>query len=512
MAYTSLYRKYRPDSFDKMLGQKHVVKTLSNAVLGGKISHAYLFTGTRGTGKTTTAKIFARAINCEKPLADGSPCGVCEVCKALASANNMDILEMDAASNNSVDDIRDLIEKVKYVPVSCKYKVYIIDEVHMLTMQAFNALLKTLEEPPAHTVFILATTEVHKLPQTILSRCMRFDFRLLSTAELSTYLTKILDKEGREYQIEAVRAIAEAGDGSVRDMLSVADMCLSYTNDRLTYDDVLEVLGASSPKTVVELCSAIISHDPKSALEVTDKILSLGKSVGLLARDVAKTMRSMLYILNCSNANRFLSLPKDLFEALSELADKTDNDALVRIIEIFVNIENQLRASSSPTVTFETCVVKACDLTIDLDQDAVLRRLKDVEAKVRTIASHFGDIDENLKLDLGEVWGYLLNTVRASSTSQQAYACAAAIATSDLSFADGALTINVDNEKSLPAIKQYLQLFENTVKKRYFEITALKINYFNKEEALNKDIKTVQNLFDEDMVNVTDSSGKSNIK
>ena len=339
MAYTSLYRKYRPDAFDKMLGQKHIIKTLSNAVLGGKISHAYLFTGTRGTGKTSTAKIFARAINCLSPLADGSPCGKCEVCKALASANNMDILEMDAASNNSVDDIRDLIEKVKYVPVSCKYKVYIIDEVHMLTMQAFNALLKTLEEPPSHTVFILATTEVHKLPQTILSRCMRFDFRLLSSSELSSYLEKILDAEGREYQKEAVRAIAEAGDGSVRDMLSVADMCLSYTSDKLTYDDVLEVLGASSPKMVVELCKAIIDHDAKQALETTDRILSLGKSVSLLAKDISKMMRNLLYILNCTNANRFLSLPKDVFDSLVELSNRTDNGALVRIIEIFINVE-----------------------------------------------------------------------------------------------------------------------------------------------------------------------------
>ena len=511
MAYTSLYRKYRPDTFDKMLGQKHIIKILANAVLGGKISHAYLFTGTRGTGKTSTAKNFARAINCLSPLADGSPCGECEVCHSLASANNMDILEMDAASNNSVDDIRDLIEKVKYVPASCKYKVYIIDEVHMLTMQAFNALLKTLEEPPAYTVFILATTEVHKLPQTILSRCMRFDFRLLSTAELAGYLSDIMDKEGREYQSEAVRAIAEAGDGSVRDMLSVADMCLSYTSEKLTYDDVLEVLGASSPKMIVELCSAIVDHDAKKALEVTDRILSLGKSVGLLAKDVAKMMRNMLYIINCSNANRFLSLPKDIYDSLYELSDKTDNDSLVRIIEIFVGIENLLRASSSPTVMLEMSVVKACDPTIDLDQDAVLRRLKDVEAKVRTIARHYGEIDESLKLDLGEVWGYLLNTVRASAKSQQAYACAATFASEDLTFADGVLTVNVDNEKNLPAIRQYLQLFENTIKKRYFEITSMKINYFNKEEALNKDIQTIQNLFDEEMVNITDSSGK-NIK
>lgn len=494
-----------------MLGQKHIIKTLSNAVLAGKISHAYLFTGTRGTGKTSTAKIFAKAINCLSPRQDGSPCGECDVCKALMNANNMDILEMDAASNNSVDDVRDLIEKVKYVPVACKYKVYIIDEVHMLTTQAFNALLKTLEEPPEHMVFILATTEVHKLPQTILSRCMRFDFRLLSTAELADYLADVFDKEGREYQKEAVRAIAEAGEGSVRDMLSVADMCLSYTQDRLTYEDVLEVLGASSPKLIVELCSAIIRHDAKGALETTDKIISLGKSVALLAKDVSKTMRAMLYILNCSNANRFLSLPKDVFEALVEISNKTDNGSLVRIIEIFINIENELRTSSSPTVTFEMSVVKACDLTIDLDADAVIRRLKDVESKIRTMAKHFDEADESLKLDLGEVWGYLLNTIK-SGNSQQAYACAASIANDSLSFTDGTLYIKVESEKNLPIIKQYINQFESIIRKRYFEITAVEISFFDKEKALNNDVKAVQDLFDKEMVNVTDSKKQTNNK
>ncbi len=506
-SYTSLYRKYRPDSFDKMLGQKHIIKTLSNAVLTGKVSHAYLFTGTRGTGKTSTAKIFARAINCLSPRIDGSPCGECEVCKALLSANNMDILEMDAASNNSVDDVRDLIEKVKYVPVACKYKVYIIDEVHMLTMQAFNALLKTLEEPPEHTVFILATTEVHKLPQTILSRCMRFDFRLLSTAELADYMASILDKEGKEYQKEAVRAIAEAGDGSVRDMLSVADMCLSYTQDKLTYDDVLEVLGASSPKLVVELCSAIVAHDAKKALEVTDKIVSLGKSVALLARDISKMMRAMLYILNCSNANSFLSLPKDIYDSLVAISNDADNSSLVRIIEIFVGIENELRTSSSPIITLEMSVVKACDLTIDLDGDAVIRRLKDVEAKIRTMAKHFGDADESLKLDLGEVWGYLLNTLKASG-AQQAYTCATGITGENLEFVGGVLYIKVDSEKNLPIVRQYLKQFENIIRKRYFEITGVEISFFDKEKSLNNDVKKVQDLFDEEMVNVTNSKNK----
>lgn len=506
MAYTSLYRKYRPDTFEKMLGQRHIIRTLSNAVLNSKISHAYLFTGTRGTGKTSTAKIFAKAINCLHPLKDGSPCGKCEVCKALSSANNMDILEMDAASNNSVDDIRDLIEKVKYVPVAGKYKVYIIDEVHMLTPQAFNALLKTLEEPPAHTVFILATTEVHKIPQTILSRCMRFDFRLLSTQELTDYLCSILDKEGREYQLEGVRAIAEAGDGSVRDMLSVADMCMSYTDGKITYEDVLEVLGASSPAMTVELCSHIVDHNTQGALELTEKILSLGKSVELLAKDIAKMMRNLLYILNCTNANKFLALPKDIYAKLCDVANHTDNNNLVRIIEIFVGIENSLRVSSSPAIMLEMSVAKACDLTIDLDEDAVLRRLKDIEAKIRLFAKHYNEIDESLKLDLGEVWGYLLNTISTGAQTQQAYACAVGVTAEMLTFDNGVLYINVENEKSLPAIKQYIKMFEKVIKKRYFEITELSIRFFNKEEALNKDIKKVQNLFDEEMVNITNSS------
>ena len=391
------------------------------------------------------------------------------------------------------------------MPVACKYKVYIIDEVNMLTMQAFNALLKPLEEPPEHTVFILATTEVHKLPQTILSRCMRFDFRLLSTTELADYLAGILDKEGREYQKEAVRAIAEAGDGSVRDMLSVADMCLSYTKEKLTYEDVLEVLGASSPKLVVELCSAIINHDPKRALEITDKIVSLGKSVSLLARDISKMMRAMLYIINCSNANSFLSLPKDIYACLSSISNDTDNTSLVRIIEIFVGIENELRTSSSPIITLEMSVVKACDLTIDLDGEAVIRRLKDVESKIRTMAKHFND--GALQLDLGELWGYLLNSLKASG-AQQAYACASNITGESLSFEDGMVYIKVDSEKNLPIVRQYLKQFENVIRKRYFEVVGVEISFFDKEKALNNDVKKVQDMFYEEMVNVTNSKNK----
>ena len=226
MAYKALYRKYRPQTFSEVYGQDHIVETLKGELASGKISHAYLFTGTRGTGKTTCAKIFARAINCLSPV-NGSPCGECEVCKAL-NGNNLDIIEMDAASNNGVDHIRDIIDRLKYPPVNGKYKVYIIDEVHMLSPGAFNAFLKTLEEPPSYVVFILATTEIHKLPQTIISRCMRFDFRLVPSALIGERIKQVYDSEGIEYDEDVIPLLSDAGEGSVRDALTIADTSLSY--------------------------------------------------------------------------------------------------------------------------------------------------------------------------------------------------------------------------------------------------------------------------------------------
>ena len=245
MSYLALYRKYRPTTFEGLIGQEHIVKTLTNQIKSGRLGHAYLFTGTRGTGKTSAAKIFAKAINCTNSV-NGSPCGVCDVCVALSDPSNIDIIEIDAASNNGVNEIRDLREKVQYPPVNCKYKVYIVDEVHMLTGAAFNALLKTLEEPPKHAMFILATTEVHKIPATILSRCMRFDFRLISTEKIAELISKIYDEQGKSYEKEAVVAIATAGDGSIRDALSIADIAISYNSGKLTYNDVMEILGSSN--------------------------------------------------------------------------------------------------------------------------------------------------------------------------------------------------------------------------------------------------------------------------
>ncbi|MDE6398348.1 MAG: DNA polymerase III subunit gamma/tau, partial [Clostridiales bacterium] len=274
MSYTALYRKYRPQTFDDVIGQDHITQTLINQLKSERVGHAYLFTGSRGTGKTTCAKIFARAVNCLEPQ-NGSPCGKCKVCRALADASNIDIMEIDAASNNRVDEVREIRERVKYPPVNGKYKVYIIDEVHMLTDSAFNALLKTLEEPPSFVIFILATTEVHKLPATILSRCMRFDFRLVSADLLAQNIRRIFDAEGKTYEEEAVRYIAGAGEGSVRDSLSVADMCLSRSEGKLTLADVLDVLGAADRGKIRALTQSILQGDAREILLQIDALTNL---------------------------------------------------------------------------------------------------------------------------------------------------------------------------------------------------------------------------------------------
>lgn len=385
MAHVSLYRKYRPDVFDGVFGQDHIVKTLKNQVKSGNISHAYLFTGTRGTGKTSTARIFARAINCLHPV-DGSPCGKCDCCLEAANPAGLDILEIDAASNNGVDEIRDLREKVKYPPVTLKYKVYIIDEVHMLSTPAFNALLKTLEEPPKHAVFILATTEVHKLPATILSRCMRFDFRLVSTELLAKNVAAIFDKEGKKYQPEAVRLIATAGAGSVRDSLSIADMCLSYCEDEVTYDKVLEALGASDPNLICALAADIIGSDVGMALKRVNKLASCGKNMAVLASDVSECFRNLLYVKNCKDAESELGLPRPIFEKLQKLSETVANSRILMILDIFNGITGELRFSMQPRIVVEAAIARAATEK-DVSTAAIVAGCKKLEQRVVNLES-----------------------------------------------------------------------------------------------------------------------------
>lgn len=378
MAYLALYRRFRPTGFKGLIGQEHIVRTLSNQISSGRIGHAYLFCGTRGTGKTSAAKIFARAINCLSPI-DGSPCGECEVCKALADPANLDILEMDAASNNKVENVREIREKIQYPPVSGKYKVYIIDEVHMLTTEAFNALLKTLEEPPKHAVFILATTESHKLPSTILSRCMRFDFRIIPTREIADLIARIYDEVGKGYDRDAITAIARAGAGSVRDALSIADICVSYRDGKLTYNDVLEVLGATDSSKITSMIKKIVTADTGGTLEDVEELCETGKSIGVLCKDVIARIREVIVCKTCKNARDILELPDDVYRELKEISECVDEHRLLRILEIFTDAEGSLRYSLNPRVVLESACLKSAQPENDYNIDALMARISKLE-------------------------------------------------------------------------------------------------------------------------------------
>lgn len=379
--YLALYRKYRPQKFSDVVGQNHIVKTLVNQIKFDKISHAYLFTGSRGTGKTSVAKIFARAINCTNLAEDGSPCGNCDVCKSL-EGTNIDVLEIDAASNNGVDEIRELREKVKYPPVVGKYKVYIIDEVHMLSISAFNALLKTLEEPPTNTVFILATTEVHKLPATILSRCLRFDFKLVSLEDLTGLLKNILTKENVKFEDSAVNVIARAGEGSVRDTLSIADRCVSFAGDELTYQKVIDVLGVSKRETLIKMADMILARDIGNALTEIDNVLSSGKSPLVFSNDMISYFRDLLLIYSLKDKSREIVVVKDdIYELMKNQAVAEHYVEILKSIEVLSGVEQELRFSAQPRIVLETAIIKI------INDSSLERRIEKIEEALKKFPS-----------------------------------------------------------------------------------------------------------------------------
>lgn len=357
MAKQALYRKYRPNTFEQVVGQEHITRTLANQVKAGEISHAYLFTGSRGTGKTSTARIFAKAINCQNNQ-NGSPCHECEVCKSLDGLGNVDIIEIDAASNNRVDEIRQLRENVKFAPANSKYKVYIIDEVHMLTDSAFNALLKTLEEPPAHIVFILGTTEVQKLPATIVSRCLEFDFRLVPLDTLEKLLKNILDSENISYTEQAVKMLARSGEGSVRDMLSIADCCCSYTND-LTAESVMKVLGRSNLDVLIDFAKSISKKNIGDCLAKINDVYSSGKNLVVFARELSELYRQLLICKTCTKPSEILSLSSEDVELLISASENFTEDELIRNLGLFSSAEMELKYAVSPRILLETTTLDA---------------------------------------------------------------------------------------------------------------------------------------------------------
>ena len=364
--YLALYRKYRPKTFDQVIGQNHIIKTLQNQITLDKVGHAYLFCGSRGTGKTSTAKIFAKEINCT--CGGGGNCAFCN--------NNLslDILEIDAASNNGVDEIRDLREKVKYPPVDGKYKVYIIDEVHMLSPSAFNALLKTLEEPPKHAVFILATTEVHKLPATILSRCMRFDFKLVSVEELAELLKKIFTLEGVEFDEQSVNLIARAGEGSVRDTLSIADRCVSFAGNKLSANKVVEVLGATEKQSLIDIADTLLNKTVGEAIMQLDKVLSGGKSPLVLSKDLVYYFRDLLIINTLKEkAASVVVASKSDYQQMVEQATDANYAKITKTIELLSSVEADLRYSVQPRIVLETCIIRL------FEQQSLQERIEKLE-------------------------------------------------------------------------------------------------------------------------------------
>ncbi len=403
--YLALYRKFRPKSFNKIIGQNHIVQTLKNQIKTNQISHAYLFCGSRGTGKTTAAKVFANAINCLSPV-DGSACGKCEVCKHLNETQNIDIIEIDAASNNRVDEIRDLREKIKYPPVYGKYKVYIIDEVHMLTDSAFNALLKTLEEPPAHALFILATTEPHKLPATILSRVLRFDFKLVGQDELVTLLKDIFAQSGIVAEDEAINLIAKAGEGSVRDCLSIADMCASYCNNNIKYNEVLDVLGSSDRDTLYRLASAIYNNDIANFIKILNEQSNSGKNIITLSTDLTKYFRDLLVLKACNNT-ALVELPNQEQNKMLELSKKFLEEDLNNCLQSFSSIESELKYANNPVLLIEaTAIGLICN-----SKKKLTKPIEQSVAKVENVILN-KDIEKINNPSPRHIWGKVLVQMR----------------------------------------------------------------------------------------------------
>lgn len=378
MAYRALYRRYRPATFAEVVGQEHITATLQNQIVTGHVAHAYLFCGTRGTGKTSTAKIFARAVNCLSPE-HGEPCGHCEACRLALDPSNPDITEIDAASNNGVDDVRALIEKAHYAPLHLRTRVYIIDEAHMLTTSAFNALLKTLEEPPAHILFILATTEPQKLPATIISRCQRFDFHRLSVQNIVATLRDVLSRAGTAIDEEGMLLIARTADGGMRDALSLADQCLAFCGDRVSARDVYDVLGSMEQGFLFDIADALLAADTARALRMLDDIVRGGRDLTVFCQDLASHMRALLLAATCGRCEDLLDCTSDAMDRYLAQAQGASHAWLLRALETLLRVQGEMRYLAMPRAALESALVRICRPEDALAVDALEARLDRLE-------------------------------------------------------------------------------------------------------------------------------------
>lgn len=383
MSYKALYRKLRPDSFTSIIGQDHIVKTLINEINQNKINHAYLFCGTRGTGKTSTAKVFAKAINCEE-LINGEACNICTSCKAINEGNSLDIIEIDAASNNGVDNIREIKEDITYTPTFGKYKVYIIDEVHMLSTGAFNALLKTLEEPPEHIVFILATTDPQKLPPTILSRCQRFDFKRISTNIMVETLNQYMIEENVDITEDALNYVAYLSDGAMRDALSIIDQCISfYYNEEITRDKIIELIGATDKSNLFKMLDFLLTRNSTGVIELINTILDEGRDIGQFIDEFIVHLRNVLVVKSTSTTNS-MDYSEEYFKRLVEQSQNTDINILFEYINIFSSLVSDIKYSKNKKIKLETTCIRICNLNEENTLAGILSKISKLEEEIKT--------------------------------------------------------------------------------------------------------------------------------
>lgn len=403
MSYTALYRKWRPTAFGEVRGQDHIVTTLRNQILSGRIGHAYLFCGTRGTGKTSIAKIFARAVNCQNPQ-DGSPCNECPSCKSIMDGSSMNVVEIDAASNNGVENIREIREQVQYPPTDGKYRVYIIDEVHMLSIGAFNALLKTLEEPPSYVIFILATTEVHKIPITILSRCQRYDFKRISLETIAERLRELIQAEKIEAEDKALLYVAKAADGSMRDALSLLDQCVAFHYGKtLTYDNVLDVLGAVDTAVFSKMFRAVCQGRTRDCIKELEELVIQGRELGQFVTDFIWYMRNLLLTQSAEDAEGLLDMSEENLKQLKEDAGLTDGSTLMRYIRIFSELSSQIRFAAQKRVLVEVAFIKLTKPSMEANLDSILQRLAELEDQVASGTVVFASSSQPAGEDSGQM-------------------------------------------------------------------------------------------------------------
>ncbi len=385
--YQALYRKWRPLTFHDVAGQDHVSETLRNSVASGRIAHAYLFCGTRGTGKTSTAKIFSRAVNCEHTN-DGNPCNECETCRGILDGSILDVYEMDAASNSGIDNIREIREEVIYAPSNCRYKVYIIDEAHMLTTEAFNALLKTLEEPPEHIIFILATTEAYKIPATILSRCQRFDFKRIGASDIERRLSKIVKAEGIKITPDAIELVAELADGSMRDGLSILDQCAAYVKDELRYDDIVDIIGIADKRILFPMVDFVAEYSGGEALKAVDEFLNMGKEPAGFLEELIFHFRALMLCKSMENPGELLEKSDALIEKYKSQAEKFSLDRLVYIIQELGEYLSLAKKLSTPRISVEMAIVKISSNGNSNDAAELMSRIETLEKELEIIKSN----------------------------------------------------------------------------------------------------------------------------